>query len=173
MKSERPFSIEPKAYTTHTQAKRRKVPDTKNSHTAHTNVSLTSPSHRLNTHAHINTYTCVHAHTHMRTHISQISSSGNCQETETCTVLACHTPRQLLQNHPSGHLGWWAKPRSAEKMLDGHQRLEVPAHARTAFITMASCRKDRKRISAESSLMPPPHPHPHDLIGQGTELNRS
>ena len=38
------------------------------------------------------------------------TSFGNCQEMETCMILACHTPRQLLHNHPSEHLGWWATP---------------------------------------------------------------
>ena len=33
------------------------------------------------------------------------SSSGNCQETETSLVRACHMPRQPLQNHVSGLLG--------------------------------------------------------------------
>ena len=48
-------------------------------------------------------------------------------------VRACHTPRQPLQNHPSGHLGGWATPWSAEGMLDGQQqRVNIPAHARTA-----------------------------------------
>ena len=37
-----------------------------------------------------------------------LASSGICQETETCMVRACHTPRPPLQRHPSGHLG--AKP---------------------------------------------------------------
>ena len=33
----------------------------------------------------------------------------------------------------SGHLGGWATPWSAEKMLDGqHQRVNIPANARTA-----------------------------------------
>ena len=36
------------------------------------------------------------------------------------------------------------------------------------LLTTASCRKDWKRISAESLLM---SPHPKDPIGQGTELN--
>ena len=45
-------------------------------------------------------------------------SSGNYQETETCMVRACHTPRQPLQNSPSGHLGGCATPWSAEAMLD-------------------------------------------------------
>ena len=41
--------------------------------------------------------------------------------------------RQPVPNHPSGHLGCRATPWSAEKMLDGqHQRLDIPAHARTA-----------------------------------------
>ena len=46
---------------------------------------------------------------------------------------ACHTPRQPLQNHPSGHLGGWATPWSAEEMLNGqHQSVDIPAHARAA-----------------------------------------
>ena len=57
----------------------------------------------------------------------------NCQEMETCMVRACHTPRQPLQNHPSVHLGGWATPWSAEEVLDGqHQRVDIPALARTA-----------------------------------------
>ena len=61
------------------------------------------------------------------------TSAGNCQETETCRVGACQTPRQPLQSHPSGHLGGWATQLSAEDMLDGqHQRVDIPAHARTA-----------------------------------------
>ena len=48
-------------------------------------------------------------------------------------VQACHTPRRPLQNHHSGHLGGWARPWSVEEMLDGqHQRVGIPAHARTA-----------------------------------------
>ena len=45
-------------------------------------------------------------------------------------VRTCHTPRQPLQNHPSGRLGGWATPWSAGEMLDGqHQRVEIPAPA--------------------------------------------
>ena len=88
---ERSFSIEPKAHTANNQTKRRKVPDTKYSHAAHTNVSLTSPSLHLHTHTHTRTctHTCTHTHTHMftyahtwmhahthtRTHMSQITQS--------------------------------------------------------------------------------------------------
>ena len=55
------------------------------------------------------------------------------RESETCMVWACHTPRQPLQNRPSGHLGRWATPWWAEEMLDEHhQRVDIPAHARTA-----------------------------------------
>ena len=62
---------------------------------------------------------------------SEGSSSGNCQETETCMVRACHTPQQPLQNHPTRHLGGWTM--SAEKMLDGqYQSVDIPVHARTA-----------------------------------------
>ena len=62
------------------------------------------------------------------------TSFGNCLETETCMVLVYHTPRQLLQNDPSGHLGGWAMPWSAEEMLNRqHQRMDIPAHDRTAL----------------------------------------
>ena len=55
-------------------------------------------------------------------------SSGNCQETEICMVCACHTPWQPPKNHPSQHLGGWAKLWSAEEMLDGqHLRLDIPS----------------------------------------------
>ena len=61
------------------------------------------------------------------------TSPGNCQEAETCMARACHTPRQPLQSHPSGHLGGWATPWSAEEKLDGqHQRVDISARARTA-----------------------------------------
>ena len=61
------------------------------------------------------------------------NSSGNCQETETCMVHACCTPQQLLQNHSSKHLEGWVTLWSAEEMLDGQlQRVDIPAHARSA-----------------------------------------
>ena len=61
------------------------------------------------------------------------TSSGNFQGREICMIWACHTPRQPRQNHPSGYLGGWATPCSAEEMLDGqHQRVDIPAYARTA-----------------------------------------
>ena len=47
------------------------------------------------------------------------TSPGNCLETETPTVRACHILRQPLQNHPSGHLGVWVTLWLAEEMLDG------------------------------------------------------
>ena len=57
----------------------------------------------------------------------------NFQDTKTCKVRACHTPRQRLQNHPSRHLAGWATPWAAEEMLDGqHQRVDIPAKARSA-----------------------------------------
>ena len=38
-----------------------------------------------------------------------------------------------LQNHPCGHLGGWATPWPAEKMLDGQRpRVDLLAHVRTA-----------------------------------------
>ena len=61
------------------------------------------------------------------------TSSSSCQETETYMVRACHTPRQPLQNHLSGHLVGWATPWSVEVMLNGqHQRVDISAHAWTA-----------------------------------------
>ena len=46
---------------------------------------------------------------------------------------ARHTPWQPLQNHPSGHLGGWVTPWSAEGMLDGqHQRVDIPTRTSTA-----------------------------------------
>ena len=52
----------------------------------------------------------------------------NCWETETGMVRACHTPRQPLLNHPSGHLGGWATW-LVEEMLRG--QVDIPVHART------------------------------------------
>ena len=37
------------------------------------------------------------------------------------------------------------------------------------LLTGTSCRKDWKRISVESTLMPPPLPD--DAVGEGTKLN--
>ena len=57
----------------------------------------------------------------------------NCQETETPMAQACHTPGQPLQNHLSWHLGGCVTAWSAEEILDGkHQKVDIPAHARTA-----------------------------------------
>ena len=75
----------------------------------------------------------------------QRTSSGNCQETDTCLVRACHTPRRPLQNHPSGHLGGWATPWSAEEKLDGqHQRMDIPAHVRTTYNGLPQKKKTKK-----------------------------
>ena len=56
-----------------------------------------------------------------------LSRDGNLQG------LACHTPQQPPQNHPSGHVGGWTTTWAAEEMLGGqHQRVDIPAYARTA-----------------------------------------
>ena len=47
-------------------------------------------------------------------------------------VQACHTPQQPLYNHASGHLGGRVTPWLAEEMLDEQQKVDIPAHARTA-----------------------------------------
>ena len=82
----------------------------------------------------------------------QESLLATVKETDTCMVRACHTLRQPIQNYPSEHLGRWATPWSADETLDGqHQRVDSPANAR--LVTTASCRKDWKRIFAESSVV--------------------
>ena len=58
---ERRFSTEPKVRTANNQTKRSDVPDTKISHAAHTNVSLTSLS--LHLHTHTRARACMYART--------------------------------------------------------------------------------------------------------------
>ena len=77
------------------------------------------------------------------------TSSGNCQDSEICMARASHTPQQPLQNHPLGHLEGWTS-------------LPMPE-----LLTTASCRRDWKRISAESSPQVPPDAP----ISQGTQVN--
>ena len=71
---------------------------------------------------------------------SKINSLVGPQEPPLATVerptlawFSCHTPQQPLQNHPSGHLGGWMTPWLAEEMLDGQQRMDIPADARTIY----------------------------------------
>ena len=76
---------------------------------------------------------------------------------------ACHTPRQPLQNYPPGHLGGWQRKCWMDNIKDWTS-LPMPE-----LLTTASCRKDWKRISAESPLVSPRRPNrPRDW----TELNR-
>ena len=79
------------------------------------------------------------------------------RETETRLVRARHVPRQPLQNHPSERVGWRATPWSAEKLLDrdsGCPRQRVTFLPLPELLLLTAVhRKDRKRISAESSLM--------------------
>ena len=103
------------------------------------------------------------------------SSSGNCQEIKICMVWACHTPQQLFQNHSSGYLGRWATPWSAEEMLDGqHQRVDIPAHARTAHREGLLQKRQEEDLCWIICHAPPPRtPSPlplDDPMGQGTKL---
>ena len=85
---------------------------------------------------------------------SSETSIGNCRETGTGRVRACHTPRHPLQNHPSGHLGRWATPWPAEEMLDGQrQRADSPARARAAHKGLL-----QKRPEEHLCLIVPPVP---------------
>ena len=78
-------------------------------------------------------------------------------------LITCIAPwRQPLQNRPSEHLGAWATPWSAEEMLDGlQQRVDIPAHARSAYQGLL-----QKRLEEDLCWIVP-----HVLIGQGTEMN--
>ena len=90
-------------------------------------------------------------------------TSGNCQETDTCMVRACHTLRQSLQNQLLRHFRGWAMPWSAGEILDGqHQRVDIPAHARN---WPPGERTWRGALLNRTSL-----PHDH-LISPGTKLN--
>ena len=74
-------------------------------------------------------------------------------------VWACHTPLQPLQAHPSGHLGGWVLLWSAEEMLDGqHQRVDIPAHARTTHSGLLQ--KKNLEVPAELPVMGPSPPSP-------------
>ena len=83
-------------------------------------------------------------------------SSGNCQETKTCVVRACHTPRQPLQNHPSGHLWGWTTLWSAEETLNGqHQRVDFPVHAKTAHKGLLQKRMEEDLCGIVPHVLPP------------------
>ena len=76
--------------------------------------------------------------------------------------------RQRLQTHPSGYLGGWATPWSVEEMLDGqHQRVDIPAHARTAH------KGPPVEKTGRGSLLNRPSCIPNNFTGQGAELNWS
>ena len=56
---------------------------------------------------------------------------------------------------------------SAEEMLDGQrQRVDIPAHARAAHKGLL-----QKRLEEDLCLIILHPPHPHNLVGQGAELN--
>ena len=76
------------------------------------------------------------------------------------SILACHVPQQPPQSPHLVQLGGWATLRSAEEMLDGliNEWTSLP---KPELLTMASCGKDWRTVSAESSTMSsptPPHP---------------
>ena len=67
--------------------------------------------------------------------------SGNCRETETRMVRACHAPRQPPQNHPSGHLGGRATSWSAEEIGMDNVKERKSQHI-AELLTVASCTKN-------------------------------
>ena len=81
-------------------------------------------------------------------------------------VRACHMPQQPLQKHPSRHLGGWAMQWSAEEMLDGqHQKVDIPAYARSAHKGLL-----QKRLE-ENLFWIVPNVPPNNSVAQGPELN--
>ena len=94
------------------------------------------------------------------------TSSGNCRETETCMLRACHTSRQPLQIIFQGTLKGGQLPWLAEEVLDGqYERVDIPAHARTAHNSLL------QKSLEEDLLLNRPSSSPNDPISQGTELN--
>ena len=68
------------------------------------------------------------------TNKSATSCLTTCLSGDECLKPLPTEVRRLLQNHPSWHLGGWATTWLAEEMLDGQlQRVDIPAHARTAY----------------------------------------
>ena len=92
------------------------------------------------------------------------ASSGNCQETETCMVHACHTPQQPVQNHPSGHFGGWVTPWSAEEIVYGQQQSGHPCPCQNCSQRPPTKKTGRGSLLNHLSYPPPP-------VGQGPELN--
>ena len=88
------------------------------------------------------------------------------QETEPCMVWACHTPRQPLENHPSGHLGGWATPWSAEvKLMDNIKKWTSLPNARNAYRGLL------QKTLEEHFCWIVCHVSPNDPVGQGTNMN--
>ena len=99
------------------------------------------------------------------------TSSGNCQETESCMVSACHTLRQPLPKTILQGTLESGRRRGRQRNCWMDNIKEWTSLPMLELLTRASCRKDWKSSSAESSLMSPPPPD--DPIGQGTELFES
>ena len=91
-------------------------------------------------------------------HVTRRDSLTNPPKTTTTTTTAKNNKNKqtnkkqqqptttTTKTHPSRYLGWWATP------------WVWTSPPTPELLTMASCRKDWKRISAESSLMSPPTP---------------
>ena len=73
--------------------------------------------------------------------------------------------RQPLQNHSSGHLRVGDAAVGRGMLDEQHQRVDIPAHARTAHKGFP-----QKRLEKGSLLHCPSCP-PDDPVGQGTKLN--
>ena len=93
--------------------------------------------------------------------------SGNCRETETCMVRACHMPWQLLQNHLSGYLltleGGCRKGRQRNCWMDRIK--EWTTLPMSELLTRTSCRKHWKRILCWIPPPPPPAPMNQSVNG--------
>ena len=92
------------------------------------------------------------------------TSSDNCQETETCMVRACYTPRQPLSKKKKKKTSLRAPWRMGDAVVGRINAGRITSKSGHPC-SQEPLTKDWKMISDESSLCPP-----DDLIDQGTAL---
>ena len=86
------------------------------------------------------------------------TSCGNCQETETCMVRACHTTTSSPK--PSLRVLWGVELRRGQQRKCWMDNIkEWTPLPMSELLTRAFCRKGWKMISAESFLMSPRRPN--------------
>ena len=69
-------------------------------------------------------------------------------------IMTTSPPKKKKKKNPSGYLGGWVTPWLAEEMPDEqHQRVDIPAHARTAHKGLL-----QKSLEEDLCLIIPPFP---------------